>query len=157
MNENIVSVNCIETQNIEVYWQDEVVLNLDVELMYVKSGQTEIKEYTDKEILPELKNYKKQAQNAMEKAENSANAAAQSEAEVAKIVSKYGLIRKLPKKQLPRPLKMLPRFLLMHILSNSQPPQRLKVRKMRQKAQNQRQKAQKFLMMSVYYIDLVMK
>lgn len=83
MNENIVSVNCIETQNIEVYWQDEVVLNLDVELMYVKSGQTEIKEYTDKEILPELKNYKKQAQNAMEKAENSANAAAQSEAEVA--------------------------------------------------------------------------
>ena len=83
MNENIVSVNCVETQNIEVYWQDEVVLNLDVELMYVKSGQTEIKEYTDKEILPELKNYKKQAQNAMEKAENSANAAAQSEAEVA--------------------------------------------------------------------------
>lgn len=59
MNENIVSVNCAETQNIEVYWQDEVVLNLDVELMYVKSGQTEIKEYTDKEILPELKNYKK--------------------------------------------------------------------------------------------------
>lgn len=80
MQESIIAVNFAETQNIEVYWQDEAVLNLDLELMYIKSGQKEIKDYADKEILPELKEYKNQAQEAMEKAKSSETAAALSEA-----------------------------------------------------------------------------
>lgn len=37
MQENMV-INLVDSQSIEVYWQDEVVLDLDVELMYIKSG-----------------------------------------------------------------------------------------------------------------------
>ncbi len=42
---------------IDVYWQDEVTLNLDLSLMYIKSGLQEIRDYMDNKAIPELKNY----------------------------------------------------------------------------------------------------
>lgn len=51
MQENMV-INLVDSQSIEVYWQDEVVLDLDVELMYIKSGQDEIKHYVMNVSMP---------------------------------------------------------------------------------------------------------
>lgn len=53
---DIIDVN-IADQTIEVFWQDEVELNLDLNLMYIKSGEQEIKNYVDNVSKPEIDNY----------------------------------------------------------------------------------------------------
>ena len=53
---DIIDVN-IGDQVLEVYWQDEVELNLDMNLMYIKSGQKEIQDYVDNVSKPEIDNY----------------------------------------------------------------------------------------------------
>lgn len=47
----------ISNANFEVYWQDEVELNLDMALMYIKSGEVEIQNYVDNVSKPEISNY----------------------------------------------------------------------------------------------------
>lgn len=42
---------------IDVYWQDEVELNLDMSLIYVASGKEEIKGYVDNYAKPEIDKY----------------------------------------------------------------------------------------------------
>lgn len=86
MQENMV-INLVDSQSIEVYWQDEVVLDLDVELMYIKSGQDEIKHYVLNVSMPEIEaftaknmtSYALRAENAAKSAESSKTAAAVSE------------------------------------------------------------------------------
>lgn len=53
---DIIDVN-IGDQVLEVFWQDEVELNLDMDLMYIKSGQKEIQDYVDNVSKPEIDNY----------------------------------------------------------------------------------------------------
>ena len=53
---DIIDVN-IGDQVLEVYWQDEVELNLDMNLMYIKSGQKEIQDYVDNVSKPEINSY----------------------------------------------------------------------------------------------------
>ena len=55
-----LSINTAASQDIEVYWQDEVELNLDVELMYIKSGQAEIKKYVETVAKPDIEDYVKE-------------------------------------------------------------------------------------------------
>lgn len=52
-----IDVNPISLSDMEVYWQDEVTLNLDAELMYIKSGQSEIKKYVEEVSKPEISVY----------------------------------------------------------------------------------------------------
>lgn len=53
---DIIDVN-IADQTLEVYWQDEVELNLDMSLMYIKSGEAEIQKYVDEVTKPHIDNY----------------------------------------------------------------------------------------------------
>ena len=53
---DIIDVNIGET-TLEVYWQDEVELNLDMSLMYIKSGEKEIENYVENVSKPEIDNY----------------------------------------------------------------------------------------------------
>lgn len=53
---DIIDVN-IGDQVLEVFWQDEVELNLDMDLMYIKSGQKEIQDYVDNVSKPEINDY----------------------------------------------------------------------------------------------------
>ena len=53
---DIIDVN-IGDSTLEVFWQDEVELNLDLALMYIKSGQAEIQNYVDNVSKPEITNY----------------------------------------------------------------------------------------------------
>lgn len=53
---DIIDVN-IGDSTLEVFWQDEVELNLDLNLMYIKSGQKEIQDYVDNVSKPEISNY----------------------------------------------------------------------------------------------------
>ena len=53
---DIIDVN-IGDQVLEVYWQDEVELNLYMNLMYIKSGQKEIQVYVDNVSKPEINSY----------------------------------------------------------------------------------------------------
>lgn len=52
-----MEVNPISLSDIEVYWQDEVTLDLEIDLMYIKSGQAEIKQYVENTLKPEITNY----------------------------------------------------------------------------------------------------
>ena len=42
-------------ENLDVWWQDEVQLNIDVPLVYIKSGEEEIQNYVDNYALPEIR------------------------------------------------------------------------------------------------------
>lgn len=53
---DIIDVN-IGDSTLEVFWQDEVELNLDMALMYIKSGEAEIQKYVDEVSKPEISNY----------------------------------------------------------------------------------------------------
>jgi hypothetical protein len=58
--EQTIDVNLPEQDNIaqiDVYWQDEVVLDLDASLMYIVSGQQEIQDYVDNKSKPEIDGY----------------------------------------------------------------------------------------------------
>lgn len=55
-----LSINTASSQEVQVYWQDEVELNLDVELMYIKSGQAEIKNYVETVAKPDIEDYVKE-------------------------------------------------------------------------------------------------
>lgn len=55
--DNIIQVNTAESQTIEVYYQDCVDLELDLQLMYIKSGEAEISNYVNKVTKPEIDNY----------------------------------------------------------------------------------------------------
>lgn len=55
-----IEVNLPEQDNIaqiDVYWQDEVTLDLDASLMYIVSGQKEIQDYVDNKSKPEIDEY----------------------------------------------------------------------------------------------------
>ena len=54
---NIIDANIADGATIEVYWQDEVSLDVDVALMYVKSGQKEIDAYVQNVSKPDIDNY----------------------------------------------------------------------------------------------------
>lgn len=53
---DIIDVN-IGDSTLEVFWQDEIELNLDLNLMYIKSGQKEIQDYVENVSKPEIDNY----------------------------------------------------------------------------------------------------
>ena len=58
--EQSLDVNVNQTEHVaqfDVYWQDEVTLNLDMSLMYIVSGQQELQDYVDKTAKPSLKEY----------------------------------------------------------------------------------------------------
>jgi hypothetical protein len=58
--EQTLEVNLPEQDNIaqiDVYWQDEVTLDLDLSLMYIVSGQREIQDYVDNKSKPEIDDY----------------------------------------------------------------------------------------------------
>ncbi len=58
--EQTLEVNLPEQDNvsqIDVYWQDEVTLDLDLSLMYIVSGQREIQDYVDNKSKPEIDEY----------------------------------------------------------------------------------------------------
>ena len=58
--EQTLEVNLPEQDNIaqiDVYWQDEVTLDLDASLMYIVSGQKEIQDYVDNKSKPEIDQY----------------------------------------------------------------------------------------------------
>lgn len=58
--EQVLEVNLPEQDNvaqIDVYWQDEVTLDLDLSLMYIVSGQREIQDYVDNKSKPEIDDY----------------------------------------------------------------------------------------------------
>ena len=52
-----ISVNISDTESIDVYWQDEVELDLDLSLMYVESGRREIENYVENTAKPEIDYY----------------------------------------------------------------------------------------------------
>lgn len=52
-----VEIYCQDGAVFDVLWQDEVNLNLDLNLMYIKSGQAEIQSYVDGVSKPEIDNY----------------------------------------------------------------------------------------------------
>ncbi len=60
MQENMIAVNIADTQAIDVYWQDEVVFDLDVHLMWVRSGQQEISKYVSEVSLPKIEDFANQ-------------------------------------------------------------------------------------------------
>ena len=49
----------ISDAEFDVYWQDEVELNLDMALMYIKSGEAEIQKYVETVSKPEINEYVK--------------------------------------------------------------------------------------------------
>ena len=55
--DNIIQVNTAESQEIEVYYQDAVDLELDLQLMYIKSGEAEIQKYVDEVAKPDIDSY----------------------------------------------------------------------------------------------------
>ena len=58
--EQVIDVVLPEQDNIaqiDVYWQDEVTLDLDASLMYIVSGQKEIQDYVDNKSKPEIDEY----------------------------------------------------------------------------------------------------
>lgn len=55
--DNIIQVNTAESQAIEVYYQDAVDLELDLQLMYIKSGEAEIQKYVDEVAKPDIDSY----------------------------------------------------------------------------------------------------
>ena len=54
---DIIQVNTASEALINVYWQDAVDLELDLQLMYIKSGQNEIQNYVNNVSKPEIDNY----------------------------------------------------------------------------------------------------
>ena len=42
-------------ENLDVWWQDEVQLNIDVPLVYIKSGEEEVQAYVNNHALPEIR------------------------------------------------------------------------------------------------------
>lgn len=52
-----VEICCQDGAVFDVLWQNEVNLNLDLNLMYIKSGQAEIQSYVDDVSKPEIDNY----------------------------------------------------------------------------------------------------
>ena len=52
-----VEIYCQNGAVFDVLWQDEVNLNLDLNLMYIKSGQAEIQSYVDDVSKPEIDAY----------------------------------------------------------------------------------------------------
>ena len=58
-NEYKMEVNPLSLSAMEVYWQNEVELDLDIELMYIKSGQAEIQQYVENTVKPNIEDYVK--------------------------------------------------------------------------------------------------
>lgn len=52
-----IDVNPISLSDMEIYWQEEVTIDLDVELMCIKSGEDEIKKYVEEVSKPEISVY----------------------------------------------------------------------------------------------------
>lgn len=56
-NEALIQINPNIQTNVEIYWQDEVVVDLDMQLFYIKSGQNEVQQYVEGTIKPDIKSY----------------------------------------------------------------------------------------------------
>lgn len=52
-----INVDPIALSDMEIYWQDEVSLDLEIELIYIKSGEAEIKRYVEQVSKPEISIY----------------------------------------------------------------------------------------------------
>ena len=53
----VISTNIEDSGTIELYWQDEVFLDVDLSLVWIKSGQKEIQDYVDDVSKPEITDY----------------------------------------------------------------------------------------------------
>ena len=56
-NEALIQINPNIQTNVEIYWQDEVVVDLDMQMFYIKSGQNEVQQYVEGTIKPDIKSY----------------------------------------------------------------------------------------------------
>ena len=56
-NESLIQINPNIQTDVEIYWQDEVVLDLDMQLFYIKSGQNEVQKYVEDTVKPDIKHY----------------------------------------------------------------------------------------------------
>lgn len=56
-NEALIQINPNIQTDVEIYWQDEVVVDLDMQLFYIKSGQNEVQQYVEGTIKPDIKSY----------------------------------------------------------------------------------------------------
>ena len=54
---DIIQVNTAEAAAVNVYWQDAVDIELDLQLMYIKSGEKEIDKYVENSVKPEIDKY----------------------------------------------------------------------------------------------------
>lgn len=96
MQENIMAVNVADAQTIDVYWQDEVVFDLDVQLMWVKSGQQEISKYVSEVSLPKIEEFAAQKMtDYVVRAENAAVSAEDAMIEAQKQAKNTALNREM--------------------------------------------------------------
>ena len=59
----IISTNINDSSQLEVYWQDEVNLDIDVSITYIKTAEDDIKNYVENISKPEVFNYAKTCVN----------------------------------------------------------------------------------------------
>ena len=52
-----IITNINDCSEINIYYQDEINLEVDVSLLYIKSGQKEIENYVEHVSKPEINNY----------------------------------------------------------------------------------------------------
>lgn len=57
--EYIINANTGNILNMDIYWQDEVQINVDMGLVFVKSGEKEINNYVQNVAKPEIANFVK--------------------------------------------------------------------------------------------------
>ena len=57
---DIIVFDGFNKQSVEVLWQQEVVLDIDATLFYIKSGEKEIQDYVDKVAKPDVENFTRQ-------------------------------------------------------------------------------------------------
>ena len=53
----IISTNIDDSSTIELYWQDEVLLDLDIAIKHIRSGKQEINDYVNNISKPDIMNY----------------------------------------------------------------------------------------------------
>lgn len=60
---DIIVLNGSDKQSVELLWQQEVVLDIDATLFYIKSGEKEIQNYVDKVAKPNIENFTREYTN----------------------------------------------------------------------------------------------
>lgn len=57
---DIIVLNGLDKQSVELLWQQEVVLDIDATLFYIKSGEKEIQTYVETVAKPDIENFTRQ-------------------------------------------------------------------------------------------------